>query len=71
MKCVIYCRIVLEAGYFMNSVAFFENIITILVYAVIVSQLTTLLTACVNGYSYEIKNFSPYTGYSMECVCFG
>ena len=30
-------RIVLEAGYFLDNRAFFENLVTILVYAVIVS----------------------------------
>lgn len=35
-------RIVLEAGYFLDNRAFFENLVTILVYAVIVSVWDTV-----------------------------
>ena len=37
-------RIVLEAGYFLDYRAFFENLVTILVYAVIVSTQSNTVT---------------------------
>ena len=61
-----HCRIVLEAGYFMDSVSFFENIITILVYAVIVSNnthcvcmycLVNLVFNCLSIILVQLPNF--------------
>ena len=40
--CLFVCRIVLEAGYFLQDRAFFNNLGTILLYAVVVSSFTCL-----------------------------
>ena len=42
-------RIVLESGYFLDNRAFFENLVTILIYAVIVSYLFHIHAGFISG----------------------
>ena len=67
LYCIFFCdvvlyRIVLDAGYFLDNRSFFENFLTITLYAVIVSTMLTKSSLLLDGVL--------FIGNSVECICY-